>query len=123
MTPRHPSVPYAEGLAKLPTVLYRCFAGDGELLYIGIARDLERRMKQHLRDHEHDDGAWIHWVDRTEVEQYPDRPSALKAEKAAIAAESPRYNRTGKAVPRLPRVRGPFWRGWRPQTVSDLADN
>lgn len=67
--------------------LYRFFAENGELLYVGITNDPGRRWGQHAHDK-----PWWHEVTRAEIERHPDRPAALLAEKAAIVAERPRYN-------------------------------
>ncbi|MEW2415274.1 GIY-YIG nuclease family protein [Streptomyces sp. NPDC046866] len=69
------------------TALYRLFAADGELLYVGITNDTATRWSYHARQK-----AW--WVDvanRT-VEWHEGRPAAARAEAIAIRAERPRWN-------------------------------
>lgn len=67
--------------------LYRFYDAGGDLLYVGITNNPGRRWGRHA-----DDKPWWTEVDRIEIERYPDRPSVLLAEKAAIKAELPRYN-------------------------------
>lgn len=67
--------------------LYRFFAADGALLYVGITRDPRDRFGDHRRDK-----PWWIEVARIDMEPHPDRDAVLCAEKAAIQAESPRYN-------------------------------
>lgn len=81
---------------KLPTHLYRCYAADGSLLYVGITHDLQARMAKHKNP----TGAVLHcpaahlWtlMDRWESESYPNRTEALAAERAAIRTEHPALN-------------------------------
>lgn len=71
------------------TALYRFFAADGSLLYVGIAFDPDVRQRQHERS-----AAMTWWplqVRRT-VEWFDSRPKAEAAEKEAISREQPRYN-------------------------------
>jgi predicted GIY-YIG superfamily endonuclease len=84
--PSRPSDVRAQ-LEARPTHLYRLYADDGELLYVGIAVDLEHRMTQHAADK-----PWWGKVDRHEVETYPNRLLAETAEAQAIRRERPRYN-------------------------------
>lgn len=67
--------------------LYRFWDADGALLYIGISLDPGKRWKQHR-----DDKPWWSEVAKVTVEPHPSRPAAMDAERAAIAAERPRYN-------------------------------
>lgn len=67
--------------------LYRFFDQTGALLYVGITNNPGRRWSQHQGDK-----PWWHDVARIEMEPHPDRPTVLAAERAAIAAERPRYN-------------------------------
>lgn len=70
-----------------PHGLYRFFDATGHLLYIGITADLPTRLGDH-----NEKKPWWTEVASVTVEHYPDRPSVLQAEKAAIKAERPRYN-------------------------------
>lgn len=67
--------------------LYRLFSRSGELLYVGIANDVERRMAQHRQDK-----PWWPQVADAVVEEFPDRRAALAAERVAIRTEGPVYN-------------------------------
>lgn len=67
--------------------LYRFFAADDELLYIGIAADPGRRLTQHSVVK-----IWWHEVARVTIEQHASRPAVLTAERLAIKLEHPRYN-------------------------------
>jgi predicted GIY-YIG superfamily endonuclease len=77
--------------AELPpldgTVLYRLYAEDGELLYVGITEHPERRLRHHALKKE-----WWPEVARQEVRSYQTRADAARAEHAAITRENPRYN-------------------------------
>jgi predicted GIY-YIG superfamily endonuclease len=94
------------------TALYRLFAADGALLYIGIAKNVGRRREEHARIQ-----PWWLEVQRQTVEWHPDRVAALKAEAEAIRDERPRYNRSpghrsagaGKTPIRNLRVRAEAW--------------
>lgn len=68
------------------TALYRHYAADGALLYIGISHDPEVRWEQHYWWKQGDSA-------RQTVEWFELRHEALAAEAAAIAAEKPKYNR------------------------------
>jgi predicted GIY-YIG superfamily endonuclease len=74
------------------TALYRYFAADDELLYIGISADPEERWKVHKWGPNR--MSWIRQVTRRAVEWHESRPAALKAEEEAIRSERPRYNGT-----------------------------
>ena len=76
------------------TALYRCFAADGALLYVGAAYNPDVRFKVHASI-----SPWWSLVERTTVEWLPSRPEAEDAELAAIGAEQPRYNRAGSDSP------------------------
>jgi hypothetical protein len=68
-------------------VLYRFYATDDALLYIGITIDPSHRFKQHGSDK-----TWWHEVARIELETFENRSEVLEAEKLAIKAERPKYN-------------------------------
>lgn len=69
------------------TSLYRHFAADGELLYVGISLSAISRLGQHA-EHAH----WFNRIARVEIEQYPTRRAAMQAEKEAILGEQPTFN-------------------------------
>jgi predicted GIY-YIG superfamily endonuclease len=68
--------------------VYRLFAADGELLYVGMTKDVGRRFRDH--SHEKD---WWHLVARHEIVQYETRGEAACAEDLAINTERPTRNR------------------------------
>lgn len=70
-----------------PTWVYRFYAADGALLYVGLTRHLERRVQEHAAIKR-----WWPEVVRTESKLYRTRLRAARAEHAAIGAEDPRYN-------------------------------
>lgn len=71
------------------TALYRFFAADGSLLYVGITFDPDARQRQHERT-----AAMTWWPlqARRTVEWFDSRPAAEAAEKQAIKQERPRFN-------------------------------
>lgn len=77
------------------TALYRLFDADGELLYVGVARDYERRREHHAKHK-----SWWGDVADERLEFYPSRSEALAAERKAIRAEVPKHNvQGGPAAP------------------------
>jgi hypothetical protein len=73
--------------------LYRCYAEDGCLLYVGISYDAMHRLHGGHRL----SGSWFRELATVRVEHFPTREEAVAAEKAAIGREAPLYNVT---VPR-----------------------
>ncbi len=65
------------------TAVYRVFAADETLLYVGVAKSFARRWSQHAAAK-----PWWPDVQRQTVDWYPDRDTALAAETAAIRTES-----------------------------------
>lgn len=70
-----------------PHVVYRAFAEDGSLLYIGLTCDLKGRMRWHRRYAE-----WMPRMARLTEEWHPNRAAAAGAEREAIWAERPECN-------------------------------
>jgi hypothetical protein len=68
--------------------LYRFYDADDMLLYVGISDDWTRRLRQHWRDK-----PWFGDVISVTREPYPDRGAVSAAERAAIRAERPLYNK------------------------------
>lgn len=64
--------------------LYRFYANDGTLLYIGITISPPQRFKQHSRDK-----AWWNEVARIELVQFNSREELENEEKNAISREHP----------------------------------
>ena len=80
--------------------LYRHFAEDGELLYIGISISAINRLGQH-EDH----SAWFNSIARVEIEHFDTRAEALEAEREAIQNENPKYNKLHKVKPEIDETR------------------
>lgn len=72
------------------TELYRHFSASGDLLYVGISLSALIRLRAHNRTSE-----WANQISRVEIEQFPDRTSALAAERVAIRTEKPLRNVMG----------------------------
>lgn len=83
--------------AEAPTSLYRLYAKDKSLLYVGITGNLRMRLAQHAVDK-----PWWHAVARKTATLYPTRKEALVAEALAIRAERPQHNihHAGAETPR-----------------------
>lgn len=106
------------------TSLYRYFACDETLLYIGIAYDPDARAKQHAATK-----SWWANVDhsRTLVVWFDDRESAASAELAAIRNERPLHNIVTSdengCAKFLPQSSGWTWAGarhpWTPDTATE----
>ena len=73
-----------------PSCLYRYFDDDGRLLYVGIAKDPDKRRREHAKL-----SAWFPLAANRTLEWFDDRDSALAAERAAIRSESPIHNVVG----------------------------
>lgn len=73
------------------TCLYRHFAVDGRLLYVGVSNTPASRKYHHKWA-----SKWFAQVVRTTEEWLPNRREALDAELRAIKAEHPIYNRQGQ---------------------------
>jgi predicted GIY-YIG superfamily endonuclease len=71
----------------MKTALYRYFAADGHLLYVGVSNRPLARLEQHKRTHD-----WTVEVCRITIEWLADRASAIRAEQEAIQDESPEHN-------------------------------
>jgi predicted GIY-YIG superfamily endonuclease len=81
--------------------LYRFFDADGVLLYVGITMNPGARWDCHSKGSRW----WSRMATMTAVE-YPDRYSALAAEREAVKTEHPLFN-VAMRGPRAPRRRRP----------------
>lgn len=88
-------------LVEAPTVLYRFYDAEGTLLYLGITSTLMSRLGAHSGDK-----AWFRGVASATIEHFPDRASALTAERDAVQAEHPRYNVVHQPKPKPPSLGG-----------------
>jgi hypothetical protein len=73
--------------------LYRQFAKDGSLLYVGISNNAL------YRNGRHSSRPWAKLVSKIEITDYPSRDAALEAETLAIQTENPRCNNLGFTTP------------------------
>ncbi|GAA4929022.1 hypothetical protein GCM10023224_05530 [Streptomonospora halophila] len=71
------------------TALYRAFAADGALLYVGISTNPRHRWNEHALEK----NWWRREVHRTEVVWFETRLEAATAEARAVRAERPARNR------------------------------
>lgn len=69
------------------TAVYRLFAQDRTLLYVGVAQDVGKRWREHAADK-----PWWTEVRRQIVDWYDTREEALSVEVDAIRDERPVYN-------------------------------
>lgn len=104
-----------------PTALYRYFAEDGRLLYVGVTGKLLDRASQH-RFHK----GWQPHIRTATIEHFPTREEALEAEKLAIARESPEFNVQHQVYVRGPRTGSHFiewmWEMRWPKKVDPFVD-
>jgi len=81
-----------------PTYVYRILCSHGLLLYVGVAVDVERRLKQHA--------ATKPWWGHARViltDRYATRFQALKVEAYFITYMRPKHNISGQTpLPNLP---------------------
>jgi hypothetical protein len=71
-----------------PTMLYRYFDEDGDLLYVGIAWEHYLRDRQHFKT-----SLWYRYATHCSVEDFPTRYLAEWGEARAIHDEKPEFNR------------------------------
>ena len=67
--------------------LYRHFDKSGNLLYVGVSLSTIQRLSQH-KNQSH----WYNNISQVTIEQFPDRFTALLAERTAIKEENPLHN-------------------------------
>lgn len=70
--------------------LYKQYAADGTLLYVGISNDAMVRTGQHAK------APWARLIARVEIATFPTRQRALNAETWAIEMHRPIFNRRKK---------------------------
>ena len=80
-----------------PTAVYRYYAEDGALLYVGIANNPRLRNQAHAKRD------WFYYSKYWLVEWFPTRALAEWSENRAINRESPEFN--GKSYPDYDFVR------------------
>jgi excinuclease UvrABC nuclease subunit len=67
--------------------LYRFYNQNDQLLYVGITKFFEPRLKQHYKNAE-----WFFETSRVTLEHYQTRQDVEQAESRAIKSEKPKYN-------------------------------
>lgn len=87
MTPQVPATSKTGKLRARRTALYRLYDASGQLLYVGIAANLEVRWRAHAKQQ-----SWWPEVARKQIEWHPDRFEAAAAEVRAIDTEGPLHN-------------------------------
>jgi DNA-directed RNA polymerase specialized sigma24 family protein len=116
---------------ELPSFVYRAYASDGRLLYVGVTRNVRLRIGQHAATK-----PWWKDVADVHVDMFPSHREALAAEGKAIREELPANNvalvapqkkrrrklprsrRTEAATYRIDAVRDPT--GWWVATVLNV---
>lgn len=88
---------YYSDMVHRRTCLYRAYDAAGQLLYVGISMSLDGRLTKHRRTE------WWPLVAEITVQWFEGREPAKAAERAAIIAEAPLYNRA--RPPRPVRIR------------------
>lgn len=68
--------------------LYRHYDDAGTLLYVGVSLSAVARLCEHKRTAE-----WFQRLRRVDVEWFPTREASIEAEKKAIKAEKPKFNK------------------------------
>lgn len=90
----------ADWFRELPTLpgIYRFLDPDGQLLYVGKARNLRQRLAAYRSTHQHHGRIvrLIHSASRIEWETLPSESEALAREAEAILRDQPRFNRAGR---------------------------
>jgi len=76
-----------EHLTSLETYVYRLYDVDGNLLYIGITRNIQQRFYAHSKDK-----MWWSDVCKAYIRKYSNRFEASRIEKQAIIKYNPLYN-------------------------------
>lgn len=71
--------------------VYRCYDLTERLIYVGATSNLFGRLASHRSR-----SWWAPQVEKVKATTYPDRSSALAAERAAISDENPRWNTKGR---------------------------
>lgn len=84
----------------VPHYVYRCFDATGQLLYVGVTRDLGTRMFHHLHPcniGKQPNGTLQRHMAEYTAELHPTKVAARIAERAAISTEAPLLNKQHNA--------------------------
>ena len=96
--------------------VYRCFADNGDLLYIGRSVNAISRLARHYTS-----APWYQEVTFITVEWYDAEHDAVEAEKFAIQRESPKYNKAVSVPRQVIRARSHIVNGMPPIDVVEPA--
>jgi hypothetical protein len=75
-----------------PSVVYRFYDDEDQLVYVGCTNSVERRMAEHFPPRSPAGGWWAEVARVETTTPYPDRRSGTEAESRAILTEGPLYN-------------------------------
>jgi predicted GIY-YIG superfamily endonuclease len=91
-----------DNLRVAPHYVYRCYAINGALLYVGCTTNLKTRLREHKGSDSKTPAPWYGVTARVTTEHFPDAATARHAEDEAIRTEFPVFNviGTGKHSPR-----------------------
>lgn len=79
------------------TTLYKQYDSDGTLLYVGVTRDVHKRLIQHGCH-----SPWWKQVQLVKLEHFNSHDEAIKAERNAVINEKPLWNEIHRPVRRFP---------------------
>jgi len=82
------------------THLYRHFDAEGNLLYVGISKSTMDRLAQHSEKD------WYSSISNVTIEKFDERNDAIIAERKAIIAERPIWNKQRFTSPRVIQSQG-----------------
>lgn len=84
----------SEDQRNYPHFVYRLFASDGALLYVGVTEDVDRRIYMHRQTQVCPDWMTI-WrcYHHHDAVEYPTMSAAREAERRTIAEQAPLINR------------------------------
>lgn len=97
---------------ELPHYVYRYYDADNALLYVGYTNNLSRRHRQHEKA-----APWFNQAARHEYETYPDKESALEAERTQIRDLRPRENQQHNQPDRKKPT------AWKPMNMEAVPNN
>ena len=75
-----------------PHWVYRLFAEDGSLLYVGMTHKPARRMTEWRSRAKVDPTHWFHGTQRASWRWYANKVQAMGAERRAVQSEHPAHN-------------------------------
>ena len=78
-------------METVPGQLYRHYDSEGSLLYVGVSRNVLRRL--HTTSH------WFREIVRIEITHFATWEEARAAERQALATENPKYNIEFEPIP------------------------